>query len=97
MKSSEEEGENTNKTDHYNKGIENKEESDLKSPSSTASQKQNFNPFVDVKDHYGGQASNLVILPRFPSHHQLASTQRLLSLILFAHLLSFILYVLGCI
>jgi len=37
---------------------------------------KNFNPFIDIRDCYGGQSSKLAILPRFPQNHGLAGTQR---------------------
>uniref|UniRef100_A0A7M5XNG7 Doublecortin domain-containing protein n=1 Tax=Clytia hemisphaerica TaxID=252671 RepID=A0A7M5XNG7_9CNID len=48
------------------------EEEEITSPKN----ENNFNPFIDIKDQYGGQNTCMVILPRFPSNHRLASTQR---------------------
>ena len=57
-----------------NKKQSNEEEQQAMSSPNT---QKNFNPFIDIKDHYGGQKTCMVILPRFPSNHRLASTQRL--------------------
>ena len=75
------------KEEHYNDDVTKKKKKNQKTneESMTSSSKsenllspnqKNFNPFIDIKDYYGGQKTSLVILPRFPPNHRLAATQR---------------------